>query len=185
MQTQKPGEGGIFGVKNMGVVVDGEGGDYMLPSVSLFESNTTSPWSGNRYAHIEPTLAAMETFAARKEVFGELGNPYVDELFGEEKFNRVASVDMDNAPVKYNNLRVEKTEGGARIVGDIHVLDTQTGQVVRKHLEEDGRFRPSMRCAGRDDSGVFAISTIFTFDILIDPVNINWPIDDSLYVQPD
>lgn len=185
MSYVKPSPGGIFDINELKVdQVD----KRMFKDLLIFHLDFQSEWTNSYYPENAAAIAALHKFAARSDTLGEWGNPVSTTIA------RTQEVVIENVCVMFTNMRVEKVtvenEGGTKIctglIADMVLVGPKSLRLI-DHLSKDGRFRPSIRalCDSRERDGIMnrSIKSIVTFDLLVCPVNITYPIDDSLHTR--
>ena len=134
----------------------------VFKDVPLFEVPYISPWTGYQYIVTNRSKDALEAFAKKSSVFGELGNPLrpID-------VKKQMSIQLHRAAIQITNIRVEVDESlRHRVIADVETAKGLYGKIVFKHMVEGGKFRFLLRSlATYNYEGARELSSITTFDL--------------------
>ncbi len=134
----------------------------VFKDVTLFEVPYISPWTGYQYIVTNRSKDALEAFAKKSSVFGELGNPLrpID-------VKKQMSIQLHRAAIQITNIRVEVDESlRHRVIADVETAKGLYGKIVYKHMVEGGTFRFLLRSmATCSYENVRELFEIVTFDL--------------------
>ena len=93
----------------------------------------------------------------KKMLWGELGHK-----------DEISQFDVHMSRISHHITDVEIFDDG--IYGEINVLDTERGRILKSLLDKDFEINVSSRATGKVVNGITVIDKLFAFDYIVNPI---------------